>query len=154
MKNEYKNGRYSGERITKNFSMGELTHTNCGLPNEPDEKQKTMLRFLARNYLQPLRDRFGRIDINSAFRTPEVNKAVGGVKNSAHMQGLAADINIPSLYVACQFVAFFIERFTSDGWGFDQLIISHRRKTGNYWLHLGVAEVSTGNRLQVKYLEY
>lgn len=70
------------------------------------------------------------------------------------MQGLAADINIPSLYVACQFVAFFIERFTRDGWGFDQLIISHRRKTGNYWLHLGVAEVSTGNRLQVKYLEY
>ena len=46
------------------------------------------------NLLQKLRDKFGIINISSAYRTKSYNKKVGGVSNSQHLFGLAADITI------------------------------------------------------------
>ena len=140
--------------LTNNFRLAELTRTSCGLPNVPNQAQTDNLKHLATNYLQPLRDRYGPIRINSGFRTPEVNKAVGGAKNSAHMQGNAADIYVPSALLACLYVSFFHERYVKEGIGYDQLIVSYRRSTGNWWLHLGIASQSSYNRMQVKFLTY
>lgn len=87
------------EQFTKNFSYDELiassTAKRLGLDNTPTEKEKEKLRELAETILQPIRDAWkSPIIVNSAFRSEAVNKAVGGVKNSQHRLGEAADITI------------------------------------------------------------
>ena len=87
------------EQFTKNFSYDELiassTAKRLGLDNTPSEEEKEKLRQLAETILQPIRDAWkSPIVVNSAFRSDAVNKAVGGVKNSQHRLGEAADITI------------------------------------------------------------
>ena len=87
------------EQFTKNFSYDELiassTAKRLGLDNTPTEKEKEKLRELAEYILQPIRDAWrAPIIVNSAFRSEAVNKAVGGVSNSQHRLGEAADITI------------------------------------------------------------
>ena len=87
------------EQFTKNFSYDELiasaTAKRLGLDNTPSEEEKERLRQLAEEILQPIRDAWkSPIIVNSAYRSEEVNKAVGGVKNSQHRLGEAADITI------------------------------------------------------------
>ena len=75
------------------FCFTELIKTNTGISNYPDSSLH--LANLSRLWyvLNKLRTEFGYpIIINSAFRRPSVNKAVGGAENSYHLQGLAADI--------------------------------------------------------------
>lgn len=87
------------EQFTKNFTYDELiassTAKRLGLDNTPNEQEKERLRQLAEEILQPIRDAWrSPIIVNSGFRSEEVNKAVGGVKNSQHRLGEAADITI------------------------------------------------------------
>lgn len=87
------------EQFTKNFSYDELisssTAKRLGLDNTPTPEEKEKLRRLAIEILQPIRDAWkSPIIVNSAFRSEQVNKAVGGVKNSQHRLGEAADITI------------------------------------------------------------
>lgn len=85
--------------MTNNFSLAELTKTNTGLKNQTtDSKILTNLERLAKTFLQPLRDALNvPVIVNSGYRSPEVNKAVGGATNSSHLRGLAADIVVRSL---------------------------------------------------------
>lgn len=77
----------------KYFTLEELTKTNTGLENVPNMAQEKSLNLLVDNVLDPLRFLFGNpITVNSGFRSPEVNRAVGGVSTSAHLRGQAADI--------------------------------------------------------------
>lgn len=84
-------------KLSKNFTVNELTYSDTaarlGIDNTPDADSLENLQFLVDNVLQPLRDMYGRpIVVNSGYRCPELNKAVGGAKNSQHMTGQAADI--------------------------------------------------------------
>ena len=82
-------------RFPERFSFPELVRTDTGLPNVPGWKEILNLRLLAR-YLDLVREEYGKpIAVNSGFRSSAVNEKVGGVKNSAHLEGLAADI-VPS----------------------------------------------------------
>jgi hypothetical protein len=77
----------------KYFTLEELTHTNTGIANVPNMAQERNLTLLVDNVLDPARYLIGEpVIVNSAFRSPEVNKAVGGVASSAHLTGMAADI--------------------------------------------------------------
>ena len=87
------------EQFTKNFSYDELinstTAKRLGLDNTPTPEEKEKLRKLAQEILQPIRDAWrSPIIVNSAYRSEKVNKAVGGVPNSQHRLGEAADITI------------------------------------------------------------
>lgn len=89
------------EYITKNFTYDELTGSTVakrlGLDNTPSEVEKKRIVMLANEVLQPIRDAWkSAIIVNSAYRSEEVNKAVGGVKNSQHRKGEAADITVGS----------------------------------------------------------
>ena len=76
-----------------NFSFNELTKTDTGLKNVPDDMNilSNLCRLAA--FLQTIRnDLHMPIIVNSAYRSPEVNAKVGGVASSYHAKGLAADI--------------------------------------------------------------
>lgn len=87
------------EQFTKNFSYDELiassTAKRLGIDNTPTPEEKEKLRQLAEEVLQPIRDAWkGVIVVNSGYRCEALNKAVGGVSNSQHRLGEAADIKV------------------------------------------------------------
>jgi zinc D-Ala-D-Ala carboxypeptidase len=89
-------------QLTKNFSLHELTKSETaarrGMDNIPGEAEIANLTTLAGKVLQPIRDHFGRgVHVNSGFRHPDVNAAVGGSRTSDHTRGMAADIEIPGV---------------------------------------------------------
>lgn len=84
-------------KLSKNFTLRELTKTNTGIPNNPSEIEIERLRLLCEKVLQPLRDKFGHpIIVNSGYRSPLVNKAVGGAPGSQHVRAEAVDITAGS----------------------------------------------------------
>ena len=84
--------------ISPNFTFDEFEYSSTavalGLQNEiPNDTVRKAIRLLVTNILQPLRDALGKpLVINSGYRSPELNEAVGGTKNSQHLRGEAADI--------------------------------------------------------------
>lgn len=86
-------------RLTNNFTLEELTFSQTaarrGISNVPTGETLDNLRFLAA-MLEEVRALIGSsVVVSSGYRSPEVNAAVGGSANSAHMAGLAADITAP-----------------------------------------------------------
>jgi zinc D-Ala-D-Ala carboxypeptidase len=85
--------------LSANFTLKELTKsdtaTRLGLDNTPDDEALENLKTLCEKVLQPVRDHFGKsVTVNSGYRSPESNAAVGGSKTSDHCKGQAADIEI------------------------------------------------------------
>ena len=86
--------------LSENFTLEEMTTSATArkykLPNIPNEEQTENLRHLAQTILQPLRDKLGvPIKVESAFRSAEVNRKVGGERKSYHLcndRYAAADI--------------------------------------------------------------
>jgi len=79
-----------------NFTYGEVVRsdaaTRLGISNEPTEAQWQAAERFARNILQPVRNRFGRLRITSWFRSPMLCMAIGSSSSSNHTQGDTADI--------------------------------------------------------------
>ena len=74
------------------FTFAELTRTAQKINNVPNWEQIQNLQQLA-TFLNFVRKIFNKpIRVNSAFRSPELNKILGGAETSAHLLGLAADI--------------------------------------------------------------
>jgi hypothetical protein len=88
--------------LSPNFTLEELTASETaarnGLDNTPGPIAYQNLVRLA-NFLEEVKKVLGGkpVMINSAYRGPEVNKHVGGSKNSQHMVGCAADIRVPGM---------------------------------------------------------
>lgn len=88
----------SNLRLTKNFTLDELTVTSKPIRNDPNDSEIKQLKALAEKVLQPLRDAIGKpILINSAFRCEAVNRLVGGTSTSQHRLGQAADIRVDGM---------------------------------------------------------
>jgi len=89
-------------KLTPNFTLSEMTKSDTALrldmDNTPNAVQVENLKTLCEKVLQPVRDHFGKgVKVNSGFRHPQVNAAVGGSKTSDHCKGRAADIEIPGV---------------------------------------------------------
>jgi hypothetical protein len=89
-------------QLTANFSLHELTKSETALrlnlDNTPGPVETEYLKILAERVLQPIRDHFGKgVKVNSGFRSPDSNAAVGGSRTSDHCKGQAADIEIPGV---------------------------------------------------------
>lgn len=125
-----------------NFTMSELIHSDTakkyGIDNMPyNAEVLDNLLLLITNVLQPLRDYVNRpIIINSGYRSYSLNAKVGGVINSQHLTGQAADFTINGLTVKQA-----MELVKKSGVPFDQLI---DEKT---WLHISYNK--TKNRKQI-----
>ena len=84
-------------KLSKNFTLEEMvfsvTANNQGINNTPNAEVKAALKRLAVEVLQPIREAWGQpVVVTSGYRCPKLNSAVGGVKNSQHLSGQAADI--------------------------------------------------------------
>ncbi len=84
-----------GKRLTTNFTLDELTRTRFSVDNTPGKKEETALQLLAEKVLQPARDALGPIEVTSGFRSVSVNTLVHGARNSHHLKGMAADLQMP-----------------------------------------------------------
>jgi zinc D-Ala-D-Ala carboxypeptidase len=119
--------------MTKNFSLAELTKTKTGLPNALPKHLEGNLRALAENVLQPARDALGPLHVTSAYRSPEVNKRVGGSKTSQHVQAQAADLK----FHGGNDVLF---KWISRNVEYDQLIWEFGTDVEPAWVHVSYSE--------------
>ena len=127
----------------KYFTIAELSKTSTGIPNVPTEEHKRNLRLLVEKVLDPLRMVYGKpIYVNSGYRSPEVNKKVGGVANSMHLKGCAVDITTKSrtynlmLYYLLMWMTMYDEMKVTK-------VINE--KDGK-WLHVEYVEGNTPNK--------
>lgn len=124
-------------KISKNFTLEELTasataKTN-GISNNPGQTDIVNLCGLVHNVLQPLRSWWGKeVKIGSGYRSLALNRAVGGVSNSQHMKGQAADLCIDGDIAKGKKWFNYIKNTLP----FDQLIWEKNLRTGAYWVHV------------------
>jgi putative chitinase len=109
-------------QLSPHFSLAELTHTDTGIDNTPSQAEAVRLGTLAA-FMEKVRTLLGSrpISVDSAFRSELVNRAVGGVPNSAHRLGYACDFNVDGMtpYEVCKALD---AAATGGHLAFDQLI--------------------------------
>ena len=133
-------------QLSKNFSLRELTRSQTairkGIKNEPDQEQLMNLVALTVKILQPCRDKFGSVSINSGLRVLELNKAIGSGNNSQHTKGQAADFEAYSISNT------ELAKWIKDNRCFDQFILEYPGKDPrDGWVHCSFNRL--GNRMEV-----
>lgn len=131
-----KSDKAMATKISKNFTLEELTASATakakGIKNVPNTQEVCNLCSLVSHVLQPLRTWWGKeVKIGSGFRNAALNKAVGGVSNSQHMKGEAADLCIDGDIAKGKKWFDYIRHNLV----YDQLIWEHNAK-GSYWVHV------------------
>lgn len=134
------------QHLSPHFTLGEFLRSGKAMQmkikNEPnahqgeavDESQLiSNLQRLCEEVLEPLRLRFGRIIITSGYRCCPLNKAVGGVFNSQHLLGEAADVFVSSTEMAQRY-ADFLRQKTNVG----QILLEPMGRKPKRWLHVGL----------------
>ena len=113
-------------RLSSHFTLAEFCNLRKYPANVPTTQQVANMTYGCRLLLEPAREAIGcPIIINSGFRNADVNRRVGGVRNSQHLQGCAADIR-PKDPAQFQHLVDFLRHHDLT----DQLL------TGNGWLHI------------------
>jgi D-alanyl-D-alanine dipeptidase len=83
-------------KLSENFSRAEIEHSNTakrlGISNEMSDKHLENMQRVIDNLIQPMRDAIGPIRISSGYRSPKLNKAIGGSSRSQHSKGEALDL--------------------------------------------------------------
>lgn len=130
------------DMISRDFSWDEMVYSRIavenGLCNNPPAEVVNAMKQLVKRLLQPLRIAYARpIVITSGYRSPEVNRLVGGVLSSQHVKGEAVDCFVPDLEVLLEIVRFCKLPF-------DQAILYRKKK----FLHLSLRAKGT-NRYQI-----
>lgn len=123
-------------KLTAHFTLGELTRSSTAerlhLDNTPTPEALRALQTTA-EMLERIRTTLGRpVIVTSAYRSPEVNRAVGGAASSDHMAGQAADIVVPA-FGTPHLVASALAPLVSV-LGIGQLILEGVK--GKQWVHV------------------
>ncbi len=131
--------------------MQELTRSNTatqkGIDNTPPSIYGAALSTLANKLLDPIREKWGApITVNSGFRSPQLNKAVGGVVTSQHCKGEAADITVGSPANNRRLFDMIVKMRDAGEIQFDQLI----DEKSYSWLHVSFR--AGGNRNNILHL--
>ena len=125
--------------LSPHFTLDELTHTDHReLDNTPNQDEISNLQRLA-NFLEEVKTVLGGkpIMVNSAFRSKQVNDAVGSKDTSQHRVGCAADIRVPTM-TPDQVVRAVI----ASGIGYDQIIREFSDPVkGGGWTHISVPNI-------------
>ena len=123
-------------QLSEHFTIEELTHTDHrDLDNTPNDTEKNNLKRLA-EFLEQVKVVLGNkpVMINSAFRSKQVNDAVGSKDSSQHRIGCAADLRIPGMTPD-----EVVKAVIASGIGYDQVIREFDR-----WTHISVPNEPMG----------
>lgn len=135
-------------KLSPHFTLEELIRSDTARANNvsniPNKREIENLRRLATEILEPLRKELNLpININSGFRNVKTNRLVGGVANSAHLTGFAADIVCPKYGNAAKFSKYVHDFLVRKGIKFDQVINEYGR-----WCHVAVSHNDGSQRKQ------
>ena len=153
-------------RLSQHFTLGELCKTKTGIENVPNEAQVENLKRVCQ-WLEELREKNSLtpdpspkgegsryketpIIINSGYRSPQVNKVVGGAPNSNHLTGCAVDIHVSGMEQLIRYAAILLDISDERQEDFDELLLERSPK-GTYWLHFAVRP--SGNRRRVNLIK-
>ena len=141
----------SGAKLSPHFTLGELTKSNSHpeVYNIPSHEAITNLTNLCK-WLEVLRERAGTpIRINSGYRSPQLNRKIGGAPNSNHLTGCAVDIRVENMEQLIRYAAILLDYADKTNQEFDELLIEKNRY-GAIWLHFAVRP--KGNRRKVAFI--
>lgn len=140
-------------QITKNFHYSELIHSRTaaarGINNTPPEAIKNNLIGATKNLFQPVRDLLGQaMIISSGYRSPNLNRVIGGSSTSAHCCGYAIDFTAPSFGNTRKIAKFLAEELPKRGIKFDQIILEFPDSPSS-WIHIGWKSPTGSQRGQI-----
>ncbi len=156
-------------KLSEHFSLGEFTKSGSHpeVYNIPSHEAIANLKRLC-TWLEVLRERAspgpskGRgapIIINSGYRSPQLNRKIGGAPNSNHLTGCAADIRVKNMEQLIRYAAILLDYADESKQEFDELLIERRsalplgsskNSHGAIWLHFAVRP--SGNRRKVCFI--
>ena len=122
-------------RLSTNFTLQEFTKSQTalrhGIDNTPGSEHLASAKQLFENVVQKVRDKFGVTVINSGYRGPKLNEAVGGSSKSQHCKGEAVDIECPGT------PNYDVAKYIQDNLDFDQLILEfdNGKDPNSGWIH-------------------
>ena len=135
--------------LSEHFGVDEFTFSATaqamGIINDPSSLELANLRFLCRELLEPARKVIGEpIHITSGYRCLALNRAVGGVAQSYHVRGLAADLHIESDAHASRLAdALNAQPYC------DLILVEHAH--GASWLHVQARKLSPRHRVNLDF---
>jgi hypothetical protein len=137
-------------KLSKNLFLSEVIKSNTAIrldiDNTPNAEHLENLKAIANNIFQPLRDYFDEpIGVSSGYRSPDLNKAIGGSKTSQHSKGEALDLDADIFGGIANSEIF---EYIKDNLDFDQLISEYPNEAGEpKWVH--VSYKKGNNRKQI-----
>ena len=143
------------EKISKHVSYKEGVHSitakRLGLKNDPSDVHLANMRLISEKVFEPLRMHVGGpIKINSFYRGPELNKAIGGSAKSQHCHGQAMDID--DSYGNASNAEMY--HWIKDNLNFDQMIWEFGDDNNPDWVHVSyVSDEDNRNRCLKAYRE-
>ena len=141
----------SEAKLSEHFTLGELTRSNSHpeIYNIPSHEAIANLKHVC-TWLEVLRERSGApVIINSGYRSPQLNKKIGGAANSNHLTGCAVDIRVTGFEQVIRYAAIFLDYADETHQEFDELLVE-RNRYGAIWLHFALR--FRGNRHKVFYI--
>lgn len=135
-------------KLSAHFALAEFTRSESakrhGVSNEPTPEHLQNLITLCEKVLEPIRIKFGPINISSGYRSKALNHYIGGSLNSQHCEAKAADIDMDGMGGASNTEIF---NYIKDSLDFDQLIWEFGNNNKPDWVH--VSYNGAKNRKQV-----
>ena len=142
----------SSAKLNDHFTLGEMTKSNSHpeVYNIPSHEAIANLKRVCA-WLEILRSRAGRpILINSGYRSPQLNKKIGGVPTSNHLTGCAVDIRVTGMEQLIRYATILLDYADESKQDFDELLIE-RNRYGAIWLHFAVRPKD--NRRKVAFIQ-
>ena len=118
------------ERYNRNYVLVQTTPTPPNLGGEASGRILPLSRGSQRGSEEP-------IVINSGYRSPELNKKVGGSPTSNHLTGCAVDIRVAGIEQAMRYAVILMDYADEIQQDYDEILIE-RNRNGGYWLHFAV----------------
>ena len=135
-------------KLSEHFNLAEFTRSESakrhGVSNEPIPEHLENIKALCEKVLEPIRTKFGPLNISSGYRSKVLNHYIGGSLSSQHCEGKAADIDQDGMPGATNTEIF---NWIKDNIDFDQMIWEFGDNNKPDWVHVSYNGVK--NRKQI-----